>query len=487
MTRRPSHPSKTYTSYEYNQIVVPLVSEMSRAKQLRAESNVLMEKTLSNLNRFQSSYGPSDCRSLSLDSISPRSTTPQVELPQNSMRSQSLDQTEDISFPQSPINVRLKRILTPSNPSGVTLASLTEYPRTRNDTITIVPRIESGTQLVKVKPLIKHLDPTLLPDDPCDRSPSPEESYAEYLRMHKPLPQLRSSPSASLLHGTVATSSRIQGIFVSPTKEKLNFASRFEVPSTGIIQETTTVLKKKKKKATACPVNNAYHSPMLTATRCTSPSDGYSPSTMLYKRRHSTGTPTPIACNHVPHPLNISTERVSSTRRHSASNTKMFSTTYTSPSSTSRPFPDDPLMRLNVRARLQTPNRTAHELLGSEVILVLDSKITNDQSHKAIQLTQEQKEKIVDCWQNILDLPVAHTVPEELFSQRQDDDKILPDDKMKQNNAARMIVGLFLRPRCKKFKSLKPSNTSEVSNISRFHSIVVRSLLFVYFDKYSTS
>ena len=479
MTRRPSNPFKIYTSHEYNQIVVPLVSEMSRAKQLRAESDVLMEKSISNQCRLQSSFGPSDCRSLSLDSISPRPTNLQIELPQNSMRSQSLDQTVDIFFSQSPINARLKRTLTPSNLSGVTLATLAEYPRTRGDTITTVPRIESDSQLEKLKPLLKHIDSSLLPDNPSGRLDSPEDSYGEYLRMHKPLPQLRSGPSASLLHGTVATSSRIQTIFVSPKKEMAVTSSRFEVTSTGVPQETTTLLKQKKKKATVCPVNNSHHSPTSTAIRCVSPTDGYSPSTMMYKRRNSTGTPTPISCNYVPN--NIRTERVSTTRRHSASNTKMFSTTYTSPSGTSRPFPDAFLNRSTVPGRFETPVRTARDLLESKIILVKDSEITNDRSQKGDKLTLKQKEEIVVCWQNILDLPVANTVSEKLFTSQQDDDQILSDDKIKQNCAARIIVGLFLRPRRKRLESLKLSTISKVSYITRFHSIVVCPHLCYFF------
>lgn len=466
MTRRPSNPFKTYTSHEYNQKVVPLISEMSRAKHLRAESTLLMEKNLSVLYRLESSNEPDDCRSLSLDSsLSTLPTSPSRDLSPISMRSQSLDQTR---IAQPPLTAILKK-------TPIPLTILEAHPRAREsicDTVTSVPHIDTTPQSEKLQPLSRPVVASSLTHDAGEELLSPEASYMEYLRMHKSLPQLRSTPSISLLQGTVATSLKKQSI---PEIDMVITVSMSEIPASSVLAGTTSLLKRKKQNATA-PLASSHNdsSPLLTL-RCTSPLDGYSPSTMVYKRRNSTGTPTPSPSNQVQVLSNVIKKRAPTARRHSTSNSKLFSATC--PNSNTYSSVDILLTRSNPRPHLEAPRRIKRAMIKTKIIMTEENEIDISTLQKDVEVAQREVGEKVDWGQDNLDIPITQMIEERLAVVQHEYNRIPSDDQIKENKAARIIVGLFLRRRAARSASLKILTARKICHMSKFYSIVVRRTL----------
>lgn len=239
MFRKPSNPA-VLNSRAYIQKVVPVHNEMNRSKLLQAEAGLLLERNMSTVLRLQQSDEICDSN---LSPSDPESLPPLIVAEKLYLRSH--EPTDEI---QSKV------------PTQATLFSFGKSA-TRE-----IGRMNSRTPHVERLRLInRHPQPAddLDYDTEESENPSPEDTYAEYVRTHTlpsdpPLPILISPPSASLLQGTAA-SLRRQSLPANQLRE--TFSSRLQ---------GTTILQSKQ---TVPLIQNKTMARRYSSTTTTSPTD----------------------------------------------------------------------------------------------------------------------------------------------------------------------------------------------------------------------
>ena len=186
MLRKPPI-SAVLNSHAYIQRIVPVLSEMNRSKLLQAEAGLLLEKNMTNVLRL---HQPDEKGDSDLFLTDPESLPPLVSQEKSYLRSH--DPADE------------------SQCKGPTQASLFAIGNMNSREIS---RSNSRTTHVERLRLINRQPQ---PSDDVDydseesENPSPEDTYAEYVRTHTlppdpTLPSLSSPPSASLLQGTAAS------------------------------------------------------------------------------------------------------------------------------------------------------------------------------------------------------------------------------------------------------------------------------------------
>ena len=215
MFRKPSNPA-VLNSRAYIQKVVPVHNEMNRSKLLQAEAGLLLERNMSTVLRLQqsdqicdSNISPSDPESLPPLIVAEKSFLKSHE-PADEIQSKVPTQATLFSFGKN--TTRESGRMNSRTPHVERLRLINRHPQTADD---------------------------LDYDTEESENPSPEDSYAEYVRTHTlpsdpPLPILIAPPSASLLQGTAASlrrqslpanqsretfSSRLQGTIISQSKQ----------------------------------------------------------------------------------------------------------------------------------------------------------------------------------------------------------------------------------------------------------------------------
>jgi hypothetical protein len=232
MFRRTSN-NGVLTSREYNQKIVPLFSEMTRSKTLQAESVVLIEKNQTALVKLGLANNSFDYScSASIDS-SPSSETLPILISQEKSWTRSCENTDEHFLKPATRNMLEHLQFTGSVVVDTSQKSSGGLPNGMSSTTSLHER--------KLQPISQELIPMVALSDSDDSdSPTPEQTYAEYLRTHTlpldpPLPQLKNPPSASLLQGTTA-SLRRQSL-ASNLARKISVSAP---PSSSLLQETTT-------------------------------------------------------------------------------------------------------------------------------------------------------------------------------------------------------------------------------------------------------
>jgi hypothetical protein len=266
MFRKPSNPS-VLNSRAYIQKVVPVHNEMYRSKLLQAEAGLLLERNMSTVLRLQQSDEICD------SNISPESLPPLIVAEKSYLRSHE---------PADEIQSKV-----PTQATLFTFGKSTTKDSGRMNSRT--PHVER-LRLINRRP-----QPTddLDYDTEESENPSPEDTYAEYVRTHTlssgpPLPILIPPPSASLLQGTAASlrrqslpanqsretfSSRLQGTIISQSKQTVpliqnnTMARRYS--STTTTSPSDTALVKSKYTAPNTYTCNGNTSPDLILKRNT--------------------------------------------------------------------------------------------------------------------------------------------------------------------------------------------------------------------------
>ena len=210
MSRKNSHPA-VLNSRAYIQKVVPVHSEMTRSKLLQAEAGLLLERNLSTVLRLQQSEEMCDCNLSWQDS---EALPPLMSQEKSYLRS------------HEPADKSQCKVSTPASLFSFASSNAKELGRLIGRTPRLINRQPQPADDLDY-------------DSGESENPSPEDTYAEYVRTHTlpsdpPLPSLIPAPSASLLQGTVASlrrqslptnqsrdtfSSRLQGTIVSQSKQ----------------------------------------------------------------------------------------------------------------------------------------------------------------------------------------------------------------------------------------------------------------------------
>ena len=222
MFRKPPN-SAVLNSHAYNQKIVPVLSEMNRSKLLQAEAGLLLEKNMSNVLRFQQSDEIGDS---SLSLTDPDGLPPLVSQEKSYLRSH---EPADESQCKGPAQASLFAC---------------------NINTREISRSNSRTKHVERLRLINRQSQ---PSDDVDydseesENPSPEDTYAEYVRTHTlppdpALPSLLSPPSASLLQGTAA-SLRRQSLPTNQSRD--TFSSRLQATMVTQPKQTVSLIPNK--------------------------------------------------------------------------------------------------------------------------------------------------------------------------------------------------------------------------------------------------
>ena len=489
MMRRASNPMASYTSHEYTQKVVPLFSEMSRSKALRAEANFLMEKNQTAVFKMQSYDETCDCSSNSSDSLP---LMPSIDSSPNL-------QAKIYDAPSHPSSSGSGQICsTPSIMSGSAIVPPEERSSSSNRSHLNAIAVsldepsylsETLSSIEKLQPLRRQTYNVNMFDSVDGDSCPPEQSYAEYLKARaapaeKSLPLPRLAPSASLMQGTSASASRRQSLpsspvkdFVTPTiKPVTNSPSAnllpatttpaikpvANVPSASLLSGTAASQKKQLKAVTPNPIGSPIRSvtPVISSRRNSSPLDttNTTPESSQYKRRHSLGTP-PTGGLLPPAPTYSLKAPVP--RRQSITNS--YSVFSNSEEDSSHAQRAGLLSRSSDIDRALTSSGKSTEIEKPRVKQAFE-RISDTGS----EVSGKQKEGQDQCWEIIPGASCTHSSVEattDLYG-------LHLQEEQRRNNAARCIVGMFLRQRAARFSPVNGPKPS-IYRISRFFSIVV--------------
>jgi hypothetical protein len=267
MFRRTSN-NGILTSREYNQKIVPLFSEVTRSKTLQAESVVLIEKNQTALVKLGLANDSFDCSCSASHDPSPSSETLPILISQEKSWARSCENTDEHLL--KPVTRNVLEHLQYTGSIAVETSQKSSGGLPNGNGMSSTTSINER----KLQPIRQELIPMVAQSDSDDSdSPTPEQTYAEYLRTHTlpqdpPLPHLKNPPSASLLQGTAA-SLRRQSL-------ASNLARRVSVaapPSNSLLQETDLSSKQRTGR---------------NSSSTTSPTDA-----MFIRRRSSAGIATP--------------------------------------------------------------------------------------------------------------------------------------------------------------------------------------------------
>ena len=217
MFRKPPN-SAVLNSHAYNQRIVPVLSEMNRSKLLQAEAGLLLEKNMSSVLRIQQSDEIGDSNMSLTD---PEGLPPLVSQEKSYLRSH--DPADESQFKG------------PAQASLFAIGNINSREISRSNSRT--------THVERIRLINRQPQPSDDVDYDSEESenPSPEDTYAEYVRTHTlppdaALPSLSSPPSASLLQGTAA-SLRRQSLPTNQSRD--TFSSRLQ--ATMVTQPKQTV------------------------------------------------------------------------------------------------------------------------------------------------------------------------------------------------------------------------------------------------------
>ena len=438
MFRRTSN-NGVLTSREYNQKVVPLFSEMTRSKTLQAESVVLIEKNQTALVKLRLANDSFDSScSGTINSSSPE-TLP-ILISQEKSWTRSCEATDE-------------HLLKP-----VTRSMLEHLQFTGSMVVDNSQKSSGGIHDKKLQPIrqdLKSMSPQSDSDD--SDSPTPEETYAEYLRTHTlpqdpPLPQLKNPPSASLLQGTAA-SLRRQSLASNLTRR----ISLSVPPSISLLQETTT----SQSRHVSIP-NSDLSSKQWTgrnSSSTTSPTDA-----MLTRRRSGAGiaTPSPLTSTSSsvsssptkePQPTGLKLNNLASTGIYGSSDTSVES------ASSFHMF----LSRSVDRSNKLSQSTSSRESRNKDYLKPPVNQ-GGRRSRKGFALSALDRSEF---WQKVVIIAHAQRASEHVVSQHRERMKIV------ERKAACCIARLFLRRRATRFAILN-FRREKVYHISRFFAKVVR-------------
>lgn len=433
------------TSREYAQKIVPLFSEVTRSKTLQAESVVLIQKNQSALVKLQLANDSLDCSS---DSLTCEALPILISQEKSWIRS---CENTDQCFIKSATTTNLEQL-------QFTGSMVADNCQKSSGGLTNCTSSTTFIHEKKLQPIHQEFKSMSTQSDSDDSdSPTPEETYAEYLRTHAlpqdpQLPYLKNPPSASLLQGTAA-SIRRQSFTPNITKRPVTIS-----PSSNLSQDTPSPQSR----------HASIPNPNLSSKQWTARNSSYTTSptdAMFCRRRSSTGIATPS-------PLTSTSTSIS-------------------PSPSKDPPPCSQKQSTKASIANNCSSDTSVESASSDFHLLLTRTV--DRSNKLSQAINGRESRVKDYykaplnqgarrsrkgfalsaldrsefWQKLLMIARAQSAFEFVVSQHRE--RITEVER----KAARCITRLFLKRRATRFAILN-FRREKVYDISRFFAKVVR-------------